>query len=158
MAHPYSWYHKWCHISGRSANIFHGIKGTSQDKMCFTSSSQAGLWFRPKLEKSLASQIGLCWTHLIISLFITGFSNFGEISHFSKQVLLTPFQKNVAGTWVGCLEPASYLETRCKKSEFSEGTETASLGFVLFNRHVWVPLKHSATPIWEQCHTCHFLK
>lgn len=92
--------------------------------MCFTSSSQAGLWFRPKLEKNLAFQIGLCWTHFdnLLKLFITTFSNLGEISHFSKQVLLTPFQKNVIGMWVGCLEPASYLETRFKKSELSEVT------------------------------------
>lgn len=50
------------------------------------------------------------------------FSSIGEISHFSKQVLLTPFQENVIGMWVGCLGPVSYLETRFRKSEFSEVT------------------------------------
>lgn len=115
--------------------------------MCLTSSSQAGLWFRPKLEENLASQIGLCWTQLdnLPKLFITTFSNWGEISHFSKHVFLTPFWKNVIGMWVGCLEPASYLETRCKSLSSAKWLRLRAC-FVLFNKHARVSLKHSATP------------
>lgn len=146
MAHPNSWYHQWRHISGRSANIFHALKGTSQDEMCF--SSQAGLWFRPKWEEHLAFQR----TELILialnllGLFLSPFSGIGETSHFSKQVLPPPSRKNVTGMWAGCPGPASYLETWFKKSECSEGPEAACFGFLLFKEHARVLLKHRAVP------------
>lgn len=104
--------------------------------MCFASTSQAGFWFRPKWERSLAFQMSLCWSHFDNTsftkcFFMITFRNFGEISHSWNKLCLHPFKRmrlvcgQVVWSWLICRPDP--------QAEFSVVTYSSILALLCFS-------------------------